>query len=81
VGNSLSDSSGQWADVNGDIIQKKLVMAMSQLPDKQRAVFNLKYFEEMPYEDISRITGTSVGALKASYHHAVQKIEKYINEN
>lgn len=81
VGNSLSDPSGQWADVNGDIIQKKLVMAMSQLPDKQRAVFNLKYFEEMPYEDISRITGTSVGALKASYHHAVQKIEKYINEN
>ena len=65
--------------MNGDFIQQKLLKALSLLPEKQRAVFNLKYFEEMPYEDIAAITGTSVGALKASYHHAVQKIEKYLN--
>jgi RNA polymerase sigma-70 factor (ECF subfamily) len=67
--------------VNGDYIQQKLLKAMALLPDKQRAVFNLKYYEEMPYEDIANITGTSVGALKASYHHAVQKIEKFLNSD
>lgn len=65
--------------MNGDFIQQKLLKALSLLPEKQRAVFNLKYFEEMPYEDIANITGTSVGALKASYHHAIQKIEKFLN--
>jgi RNA polymerase sigma-70 factor (ECF subfamily) len=48
------------------------------LPEKQRVVFNLKYFEDMKYEEMSEILGTSVGALKASYHHAVKKIEKFI---
>jgi len=63
----------------GDEIQKKLLKAMSGLPEKQRAVFNLKYFEELKYEEIAAITGTSVGALKASYHLAVKKIEDYMN--
>jgi RNA polymerase sigma factor (sigma-70 family) len=48
------------------------------LPDKQRAVFNLRYYDEMPYEEMSRVLETSEGALKASYHHAVKKIEDYI---
>jgi len=61
--------------ISGDEIEKKLQRAILSLPDKQRLVFNLKYFEDMGYEDMSNITGTSVGALKASYHHAVKKIE------
>ena len=56
----------------------KLQLAIQQLPEKQRVVFNLRYFEEMPYEEMSEILETSVGALKASYHHAVKKIEDYI---
>lgn len=61
----------------GDEIQKKLQKAILTLPEKQRIVFNMKYFEEMKYDDMEEILGTSVGALKASYHHAVKKIEKY----
>lgn len=56
----------------------KLQMAMQELPEKQRIVFNLRYFDEMPYEEMSRVLDTSEGALKASYHHAVKKIEDYI---
>lgn len=56
----------------------KLQLAIQQLPEKQRAVFNLRYFDEMPYEQMSHVLETSVGALKASYHHAVKKIEDYI---
>lgn len=67
--------------INGDFIQQKLLKALSILPPKQRSVFILKYYEEMPYEDIAKITGTSIGALKASYHHAIQKIEKFLNAN
>jgi RNA polymerase sigma-70 factor (ECF subfamily) len=66
---------------NGDQIQKKLQKAILKLPEKQRLVFNMKYFEEMKYEDMSEILDTSVGALKASFHHAVKKIEKYLKEN
>ena len=55
--------------------------AINTLPEKQRLVFNMKYFEEMKYEDMSEILGTSVGALKASYHIAVKKIETFIEEN
>lgn len=66
---------------SGDELQKKLQKAVLTLPEKQRVVFNLKYFEEMQYEEMSEILETSVGALKASYHHAVKKIEKYIEEN
>jgi RNA polymerase sigma-70 factor (ECF subfamily) len=56
----------------------KLQLAVQQLPEKQRIVFNMRYFEEMPYEEMSQILDTSVGALKASYHHAVKKIEEFI---
>ncbi|MBN8859421.1 MAG: RNA polymerase sigma factor [Sphingobacteriales bacterium] len=56
----------------------KLQMAMQELPEKQRLVFNLRYFDEMPYEEMSRVLDTSEGALKASYHHAVKKIEDFI---
>jgi RNA polymerase sigma-70 factor (ECF subfamily) len=64
---------------NGDEIQLKLQQALQTLPEKQRMVFNLKYFREMKYEEMSEIFGTSVGALKASYHHAVKKIEKLLS--
>ena len=66
---------------DGDEIQLRLQVAIAQLPDKQRLVFNMKYFDELKYEEISAITGTSVGALKASYHHAVIKIETFINDS
>ncbi|MCO5240230.1 MAG: sigma-70 family RNA polymerase sigma factor [Chitinophagaceae bacterium] len=59
-------------------IEWKLQMAIQQLPEKQRVVFNLRYYDEMPYEEMSRILDTSEGALKASYHHAVKKIEDFI---
>lgn len=67
--------------ISGDDIQVKLQKALLTLPDKQRLVFNMKYFEEMTYDDIAEITGTSVGSLKASYHHAVKKIELYLTGN
>lgn len=60
---------------NGDSIQRELHKAIQRLPEKQRIVFNLRYFDEMKYEDIAEVTGTSVGALKASYHHAYTKIK------
>jgi RNA polymerase sigma-70 factor (ECF subfamily) len=63
---------------DGDEIQKKLQEAILKLPEKQRLVFNLRYFEEMKYEDMSKVLDTSVGALKASYHHAAKKIEEYL---
>jgi RNA polymerase sigma-70 factor (ECF subfamily) len=59
-------------------LEWKLQRAILSLPDKQRLVFNLRYYDEMPYEEMSRILETSEGALKASYHHAVKKIEEYI---
>lgn len=64
---------------DGDEAQQILWEAINQLPDKQKAVFVMKYFDDLPYEDISSITETSVGALKASYHHASQKIKTYIS--
>jgi RNA polymerase sigma factor (sigma-70 family) len=68
------------ADKNFDAnkIEWKLQLAMQRLPEKQRAVFNLRYYDEMPYEEMSRVLETSEGALKASYHHAVKKIEDFI---
>ena len=64
---------------DGDEIQLKLQKAITLLPEKQQLVFKMKYFEEIKYEDMSEILGTSVGALKASYHHAVKKIEEFMN--
>lgn len=75
--NSLEGNS--WFD--GDEAQIKLQNAILLLPEKQRIVFNLKYFDDMPYEEMSQVLNTSVGALKASYHHAVKKIEKIISED
>jgi len=71
------------ADVyfDGNEIQIKLQKAIIQLPEKQQLVFKMKYFEELKYEEISDILGTSVGALKASYHHAVKKIEAFVTTN
>ena len=71
------------ADVyfDGNEIQLKLQKAIATLPQKQQLVFKMKYFEELKYEEISEISGTSVGALKASYHHAVKKIEIYLKSN
>jgi len=63
---------------DGDEIQWKLQKAIAQLPLKQQLVFNMKYFDTMKYKDISEILETSVGGLKANYHHAVKKIEKYL---
>jgi len=60
---------------DGNMVQKKLFAVIDSLPEKQKLVFQLKYFEEMKYDQISEVLGTSVGALKASYHHAVKKIE------
>lgn len=60
---------------NGNAMQRELYKAIQRLPEKQRLVFNMRYFDDMKYEDISGITGTSVGALKASYHHAYTKIK------
>lgn len=66
---------------NGDIIQQKLQKAIVTLPQKQQLVFNMKYFDDMKYEEMSEVLETSVGALKASYHHAVKKIESYLKSN
>jgi RNA polymerase sigma-70 factor (ECF subfamily) len=66
---------------DGNDIQIKLQKAILLLPEKQQLVFKMKYFEEIKYENMSEILGTSVGALKASYHHAVKKIEEYMNTN
>lgn len=71
-----SREGSTWFD--GDEAQMKLQNAILKLPEKQRIVFNLKYFDEMTYEDMSKVLKTSEGALKASYHHAVKKIEKII---
>ena len=66
---------------DGDETQVMFQKAIRTLPEKQRIIFNLRYFQEMKYEDISEIVGTTVGALKASYHHAVKKIEEYFKQN
>lgn len=66
---------------DGQKLEWKLQLAIQQLPEKQRIVFNLRYYDEMPYEEMSRVLETSEGALKASYHHAVKKIEDYIRNH
>ncbi|MES2330944.1 MAG: sigma-70 family RNA polymerase sigma factor [Bacteroidota bacterium] len=82
---SLSDvesglSNKVKADTNFDAnkLEWRLQLAIQQLPEKQRMVFNLRYYDEMPYQEMSRILDTSEGALKASYHHAAKKIEEFI---
>ena len=71
------------ADENFDAkrLEWKLQLGIQQLPEKQRIVFQLRYYDEMPYEQMSKVLDTSEGALKASYHHAVKKIEEYIKNH
>jgi RNA polymerase sigma-70 factor (ECF subfamily) len=83
----IGDIEGEMAarldaspQLSGDEIQLKLQKALLKLPDKQRLVFNMKYFDDMSYEEIAAITKTSVGALKSSYHFAVKKIEGYLTQ-
>lgn len=78
---SLLESSASDTYLDGNEIEIKLQKAILQLTDKQRVVFNLKYFEELKYEEISEILETSVGGLKATYHFAVKKIENYLAKN
>ena len=82
---SLDDVSGELAQsltaasyFDGDKIQMKLQKAILTLPEKQRIIFNMKYFDDMKYDEISEVLGTSVGALKASFHIAVKKIESIL---
>lgn len=73
--NDLCHSLEQGAYIDADEVQLRLHKAIVKLPERQRLVFNLRYYDEMKYEDISNILEVSVGSLKASYHHAVKKIE------
>ena len=81
VAAELAEKIDSSADITGDEIQLKLQKALLKLPDKQRLVFNMKYYDELKYEEISEILGTSVGALKASYHLAVKKIEEFLKQD
>ncbi len=85
---SLSNNEGMFSekltaqtDFNPNKIEWKLQQAIHTLPEKQRIVFNLRYYDEMPYEQMSQVLETSVGALKASYHHAVKKVEAFLVGN
>lgn len=83
VGFDLTDSSRLESDPYFDenTANARFELAISKLPERQRLVFNLKYFEDMKYEEISSVLDTSVGALKASYHHAVKKIRDLLSED
>jgi RNA polymerase sigma-70 factor (ECF subfamily) len=81
VAYELSDTLADSAYFNGDKAQLKLQQAILTLPEKQRLVFNMKYYDDMKYEEMSEVLGTSVGALKASFHLAVKKIEAYLLGN
>jgi RNA polymerase sigma factor (sigma-70 family) len=78
LGNYFADSQEGSTWFDGDAAQIKLQNAILKLPEKQRIVFNLKYYDEMTYEEMSKVLNTSEGALKASYHHAVKKIENIL---
>lgn len=78
VENGLINKLKADKNFDGQKAEWKLQLAMQELPEKQRVVFNLRYYDEMPYNEMSRVLETSEGALKASYHHAVKKIEHYI---
>lgn len=85
---SLSDEESPLANkleaqkgFDANKLEWKLQQAIQALPEKQRVVFNLRYYDEMPYEEMSTVLDTSVGALKASYHHAVKKVETFILEH
>jgi RNA polymerase sigma factor (sigma-70 family) len=75
---AISDKIKADQGFDANQLEWRLQLAIQQLPEKQRIVFNLRYYEEMPYEEMSRVLDTSEGALKASYHHAARKIEEFI---
>ena len=79
--NILSEKLEADTYFKGDDIQKKLQKAILTLPPKQRAVFNLRYFDEMKYDEMAKVLGKSEGALKANYHHAANKIEEYLKNH
>ncbi len=81
VSKELSRKLDSAPHVSGDEVQLKLQKAIMTLPDKQRLVFNMKYFDDMTYDEIAAITKTSVGALKASFHHATKKIEEFLTSD
>lgn len=81
AGEGLANKVKADSNFDGSRLEWKLQLAIQQLPEKQRLVFNLRYYDEMPYEEMSRVLDTSEGALKASYHHAAKKIEAFIREN
>lgn len=81
IEDSLSNKIKAENNFNANQLEWKLQLAIQQLPEKQRAVFTLRYYDEMPYEEMSKILDTSEGALKASYHHAAKKVEEFIINN
>ncbi|MBW6480651.1 MAG: RNA polymerase sigma factor [Bacteroidales bacterium] len=81
VENTLTQRLETDAHFSGNEIQKKLQKAILSLPEKQRIVFNLRYYDELKYEEMSKILDTSEGALKASYHHAAKKVEEYVKNH
>ncbi|QHS61182.1 RNA polymerase sigma factor [Chitinophaga agri] len=81
VETGLSNTLKADAQFDPNKLEWKLQKAILGLPEKQRIVFNLRYYDEMPYEEMSRVLDTSEGALKASYHHAVKKIEEFIRNS
>lgn len=78
VEEGLSNKIKAESNFDANRLEWKLQLAIQQLPEKQRLVFNLRYYDEMPYEEMSKVLETSEGALKASYHHAAKKIEDFI---
>lgn len=78
VEGQLARQVDQTLGPDADHIEQKLQHAILRLPERQRMVFQLRYYDEMPYEDMAELLSLSVGALKASYHHAVKKIEAYV---
>jgi RNA polymerase sigma factor (sigma-70 family) len=78
VEKQLSETLESDPLISADQLQLKLQQAILSLPERQRVVFNMRYYDEMKYEDISEVLGVTVGALKASYHHAMKKVEKFI---
>lgn len=77
---SLINSIEADTDIDGDMLALRLRKAIATLPEKQRLVFNMRYYDDMPYDEISAVLGTSVGALKASYHIAVKKVEQFFSD-
>lgn len=77
----LADKLEAQKGFDANKLEWKLQQAIQSLPEKQRIVFSLRYYDEMPYEEMARVLNTSAGALKASYHHAVKKVETFIRES